>query len=113
MQVGLSFTCALGVAALLESAVGFCLGCFFFSIMVQIGLMPADIYVVFTNTCVCACMCVQALNSSYVHVVVFEGVLGLECSWPDCRWSSEPKPLTTRPQNLNPMLRSRKHGPSH
>lgn len=48
--VGLSFTCALGAAALLEWALNFCLGCFFFSLAVKFGLVPEDVYTTYNNS---------------------------------------------------------------
>mmetsp|Transcript_38079 Transcript_38079/g.84818 ORF Transcript_38079/g.84818 Transcript_38079/m.84818 type:complete len:945 (+) Transcript_38079:211-3045(+) len=47
--VGLAFTCALGAATALEGFIGFCLGCFFFSLMIQFGILPKTMYTVFTS----------------------------------------------------------------
>lgn len=59
--VGLSFTCALCVAALLEWALNFCLGCFFFSLAVRFGFVPPHVYATYNNshTEVCVCVCLK------------------------------------------------------
>ncbi len=46
--VGLSITCVLLFAQLLEWSIGFCLGCFFFGLMIQFGLVPKTVYNIFT-----------------------------------------------------------------
>ncbi|KAG2443533.1 hypothetical protein HXX76_001885 [Chlamydomonas incerta] len=48
--VGLSFTCALGAAALMESAIDFCLGCWMFGLMIKFGLVKDSVYQTFINS---------------------------------------------------------------
>ncbi|KAG1668505.1 hypothetical protein FOA52_012099 [Chlamydomonas sp. UWO 241] len=47
--VGLAFSAMLAVATGLECFLGFCLGCFFFGLMIQFGLMPKNVYQLYTS----------------------------------------------------------------
>lgn len=50
INVGLAVTCALGMAALLECAIDFCLGCWMFQMMNRFGLVSSNVYQTFINT---------------------------------------------------------------
>eukprot|EP00798_Chlamydomonas_sp_ICE-L_P003361 gene3361-13392_t len=49
IYVGLAFSIALACAAALECFLGFCMACWMFGLGIQFGLVPSNIYAVFTN----------------------------------------------------------------
>ncbi|KXZ47349.1 hypothetical protein GPECTOR_36g72 [Gonium pectorale] len=50
VNVGLAFTCAFGMAALLDSVVDFCLGCWMFGLMIRFGLVSDTVYQTFIDS---------------------------------------------------------------